>query len=158
MPTQVKTGVQTSSFGGEDQYSKYRHSPSPTNPVAEGSTRLAAYVLDSWKQIALYLNRDVRTVQRWERFEGLPIQRHRHRRGTSVYAIQQEVDLWRKSRSEKRKPNLRAHSCAASGETPLNPEPDIPSQLVAMFELWFSIATSDSAREEIRKLVVRHGR
>ena len=31
--------------------------------------------LDSWKEIAAYLGRDVRTVQRWERREGLPIHR-----------------------------------------------------------------------------------
>ena len=28
--------------------------------------------LDSWKEIAAYLNRDVTTVQRWEKREGMP--------------------------------------------------------------------------------------
>ena len=53
--------------------------------------------LDTWKAIARYLDRTVRTVQRWERLEGLPVRRHVHRRGASVYALQSEVDHWRKS-------------------------------------------------------------
>ena len=35
--------------------------------------------LDSWKEIATFLNRGVRTVQRWEATEGLPVRRHQHR-------------------------------------------------------------------------------
>ena len=31
--------------------------------------------LDSWKEIARYLNRSERTVQRWERESGLPVRR-----------------------------------------------------------------------------------
>jgi hypothetical protein len=50
--------------------------------------------LDSWKEIAVYLNRGVRTVQRWEREEGLPVRRHNHRRRASVYAIPSEVQRW----------------------------------------------------------------
>ena len=34
--------------------------------------------LDSWKEIAAYLNRDVTTVQRWEKREGMPVHRHVH--------------------------------------------------------------------------------
>jgi hypothetical protein len=34
--------------------------------------------LDSWKEIAAYLGRSVRSVQRWERAEGLPVLRHQH--------------------------------------------------------------------------------
>ncbi len=36
--------------------------------------------LDSWKEIAAYLNRDVTTVQRWEKREGMPVCRHLHDR------------------------------------------------------------------------------
>ena len=32
-------------------------------------------VLNSWKEIASYLGRSVRTVQRWEREFGLPVHR-----------------------------------------------------------------------------------
>jgi len=50
--------------------------------------------LDSWKEIATHLKRTVRTVQRWERHEGLPIHRHLHRRANSVYAHKSELDGW----------------------------------------------------------------
>jgi TolB-like protein/Flp pilus assembly protein TadD len=53
--------------------------------------------LDSWKEIAAYLNRGVRTVRRWEREEGLPVHRHVHRVLGSVYAFKSEVDAWRGS-------------------------------------------------------------
>ena len=50
--------------------------------------------LDSWKEIAAYLRRSVRCVQRWERMEGLPVLRHRHTKGATVYAYRVEVDRW----------------------------------------------------------------
>jgi len=56
--------------------------------------------LDSWKEVAAYLNRDVRTVQRWERFEGLPVHRHHHSENSSVYAFCAEIDGWRRDRSD----------------------------------------------------------
>ena len=34
--------------------------------------------LDSWKEIAAYLKRDVTTVRRWEKREGMPVHRHVH--------------------------------------------------------------------------------
>ncbi len=43
--------------------------------------------LDSWKEIAAYLDRDVTTVQRWERREGMPVHRHLHDKRGSVYAL-----------------------------------------------------------------------
>jgi hypothetical protein len=55
--------------------------------------------LDSWKEIADYLNRNVRTVQRWEKREGLPIHRHVHERASSVSAYKKEIDAWHKQRS-----------------------------------------------------------
>ena len=50
--------------------------------------------LDSWKEIASYLKRDVTTVRRWEKREGLPVHRHLHDRRESVYAYTHEVDRW----------------------------------------------------------------
>src|SRR5215471_7844129 len=62
--------------------------------------------LSSWKEIASYLKRTVRTVQRWERHEGLPIHRHMHRRANSVYAHRSELDDWwnREVRSKEIEP------------------------------------------------------
>lgn len=47
--------------------------------------------LDSWKEIAAFLKRGVRTVQRWERLEGLPVHRHRHDKLGSIFAYRSEV-------------------------------------------------------------------
>src|SRR5215469_3566039 len=60
----------------------------PVSPVSAGSR------LDSWKEIAVYLNRTTRTVQRWERSERLPIHRHRHQKSSSVCAFREEIDDW----------------------------------------------------------------
>src|SRR4051812_29528104 len=56
--------------------------------------------LDSWKAIAAYLGRGVRTVQRWERDEGLPVHRLAHEKRGSVYARRPEVDAWWESRRQ----------------------------------------------------------
>jgi len=53
--------------------------------------------LNSWKQIARYLGRGVRTVQRWEREFGLPIRRPRGRRRSAVIALTAELDAWLES-------------------------------------------------------------
>src|SRR6476619_20135 len=50
--------------------------------------------LDSWKEIASYLRRDVRTVQRWEKKEGLPVYRHLHDKLGSIYAHRNELTQW----------------------------------------------------------------
>src|SRR5262245_13101289 len=55
--------------------------------------------LHSWKEIASYLRRDVRTVQRWERQEGLPVHRHAHNKLSSVYAEKAELEAWLKNRN-----------------------------------------------------------
>jgi Tol biopolymer transport system component len=56
--------------------------------------------LDAWKEIASYLGRDVTTVRRWEKREGLPVHRHLHRKLGSVYAYSDEIDAWWRRRSE----------------------------------------------------------
>jgi Tol biopolymer transport system component len=54
--------------------------------------------LDSWKEIASFLGRGVRTVQRWEREEGLPVHRLEHARRGSVFAYRHELTAWWESR------------------------------------------------------------
>jgi len=54
--------------------------------------------LDSWKEIAAYLDRDVTTVQRWEKRESMPVHRHLHDKRGSVYALAPELDTWLQSR------------------------------------------------------------
>jgi len=55
--------------------------------------------LESWKEIAAYLGRDVTTVRRWERREGLPVYRILHSKLGSVYAYTTELDTWRDGRA-----------------------------------------------------------
>jgi hypothetical protein len=51
-------------------------------------------LLNSWKEIANYLGRGVRTVQRWEVQLRLPVRRaHMHRR-SSVTALRFDIDQW----------------------------------------------------------------
>ena len=45
------------------------------------------------------MKRDVTTVQRWERREGMPVHRHVHDKVGSVYAFRTDLDAWARSRS-----------------------------------------------------------
>ena len=55
--------------------------------------------LESWKEIASYLGKGVRTVVRWEKTEGLPVHRHLHERRSSVFAYKAEIDAWQARRA-----------------------------------------------------------
>jgi hypothetical protein len=55
--------------------------------------------LESWKEIARYLRRDVRTVQRWEESDGMPVRRLRRAHRAIPYAYKTELDTWWTSRS-----------------------------------------------------------
>lgn len=72
--------------------------------------------LDSWKEIASYLRRGERTVQRWAKERGLPVHRLHHAGGHTVYAYTDELDAWMRDRS----------SSAAQSE------PTGPSEAVAL--------------------------
>ncbi len=67
-------------------------------PLEMGQDARAEGALESWKEIAGYLGRQVKTAQRWEKEEGLPIHRHSHKSRSSVYAFPSEIDAWRASR------------------------------------------------------------
>jgi hypothetical protein len=71
----------------------------PQGPRTEPERHSAAERLDSWKEIAEYLRRSVRTVRRWEQEEGLPVYRHLHQNSGTVYAFKIELDGWLASRS-----------------------------------------------------------
>lgn len=66
---------------------------------------LKPYVLSGWKDIANYLGRGVRTVQRYERKLRLPVQRPRGRSRGSVMATRADLDGW-VSQSPTRPPEL----------------------------------------------------
>ena len=69
----------------------------PATPSAErGVSPPEGERLESWKEIAAYLKRDVRTVQRWESRGGLPVHRREENLG-GVYAYRADLDAWRQN-------------------------------------------------------------
>ena len=95
----------------------------PIEPSPPASPRVPddnpAERLGSWKAIAAYLQRDVSTVQRWEKREGMPVHRHLHAKLGSVYGFRSELDAWwhdRRLRLEPRRERpVRRRSLAAAG-------------------------------------------
>jgi hypothetical protein len=51
-------------------------------------------VLNSWKEIANYMGRGIRTVQRWEQELGLPVRRPRGKNRSAVIALKVDLDRW----------------------------------------------------------------
>lgn len=64
-------------------------------------------VLTSWKAIARYLDRGVRTVQRWEAQFGFPVRRPTSGGHRTVVAIAEEIDAWLASQTPKRHSELQ---------------------------------------------------
>jgi Putative lumazine-binding len=56
--------------------------------------------LESWKQIAAYLDRSERTVRRWEAAEGLPVHRREHEKQDTVFAYRHEIEAWSRLRTK----------------------------------------------------------
>lgn len=77
--------------------------------------------LDSWKEIADYLGRDVRTAMRWAKSQGLPVRRVAGGRGRSVFAFAHEIDAWLAGQPA-------APAAATANAAPMTtPLPDAPS-------------------------------
>ncbi len=74
-------------------------------------------ILNSWKEIATYLGRGVRTVQRWEADLGLPVHRPKGRDRSAVLALADELDLW------VRQTPVRLRASAASTPASLEQPP-----------------------------------
>ncbi|MCJ7582913.1 MAG: VCBS repeat-containing protein [Candidatus Aminicenantes bacterium] len=55
-------------------------------------------LLSSWKEIAVFLDCDVRTCQRWEKTLGLPVRRFDESSRSSVFAYKEELDGWLKTK------------------------------------------------------------
>lgn len=75
---------------------------------AERAAELMSNVLTSWKEIAQYLGKGVRTAQRWEAAYGLPVRRAHGGDHRSVFAIPAELDVWLQSQGTNPESELDA--------------------------------------------------
>ncbi len=71
---------------GKFEGEKVRHALIMPQPITQR--------LDSWKEIATYLGRDLRTVRRWEKEKGLPVHRVPGGERQAVFAYATEIDGW----------------------------------------------------------------
>src|SRR5215469_16935146 len=58
--------------------------------VAENPSDL----LNSWKEVAAYLDHGIRTVQRWEQSNRLPVHRYGNSKRAPVFALKSEMRNW----------------------------------------------------------------
>jgi len=98
--------------------------------------------LESWKEIAVYLGREVRTAQRWEKREGLPVQRHRHVKGNSVCAFKHEIDAWRHSRNGAASEPALKEKCSKPADESLNPTVLVATRMQAKSGAWLQNAAA----------------
>lgn len=91
--------------------------------------------LDSWKEIAAYLKKEVRTVQRWEKNLGLPVRRLAQGKQGTVFAYKSELDTWWRESQSK---------IESEGDKPDAGEDSSGSNVVALAP----------AREQLEKLPV----
>jgi hypothetical protein len=58
-------------------------------------------ILNGWKEIASYVGRDIRTVERWEKYRGFPVRRVPGAGRATVYALIPELDKWLEDRKSE---------------------------------------------------------
>src|SRR4029077_9748802 len=83
-------GIETKLYPGYDY--RFKHSQAGGAGEMQTSELISTNScvddrLSSWKEIATYLKCGVRTVQRWETLEALPVHRHQHQKNGTVYAF-----------------------------------------------------------------------
>jgi len=96
--------------------------------------------LDSWKEIAAYLHRDVTTVQRWEKREDMPVHRHQHDRMGSVYAFSSELDAWVQSRKLRLEEEEEEEEIERRAEPPADEEVDVRPTGTSRARLWLLLS------------------
>src|SRR5580693_5204212 len=89
----------------------------PSTGLGAGPDRL-----DSWKEIATYLKREVRTVQLWEKKEGLPVHRHYHNQLGTVFAFRSEIEQWGMLQACKRQVSARSEARPEDDRAPVRIE------------------------------------
>ena len=59
-------------------------------------------LLESWKEISAYLNRNIRTCQYWEKKHGLPVHRLEDSPKARVFAYKKELGRWMQKKVPKK--------------------------------------------------------
>jgi hypothetical protein len=106
-------------------------------------------VLNSWKEIAAYLGRGVRTVQRWEHDAALPVHRPKGKDRSAVLALTNELDEW-----------LRRTAVRSNGNGHADPDSVVPVLLELARELQavgerLALHIDRRQRPEAEKLVIQ---
>jgi len=81
-------------YAFKSQLDEWRRRRMPSHAAPALPNASPAERLESWKEIAAHFNRDVRTVQLWEKNGALPVYRQHHNRQSSVYAFKSQLDAW----------------------------------------------------------------
>jgi hypothetical protein len=91
--------------------------------------------LDSWKEIAAFFDRDLRTVMRWEKERALPVHRLPGSSRARVFTFTDELSQWMHSHesSTEDTPSIEQSTVAArdvgrSANLPEDSPPDIPGR------------------------------
>lgn len=92
--------------------------------------------LDSWKAIANYLGKSVRTARRWEAEEGLPVHRQMHKAQGSVYAYRAEIDAWRQGMERRAR---------GAGPAPRTADKTAPRRSIAVLPFSYLGRDTDNA-------------
>jgi hypothetical protein len=115
--------------------------------------------LDSWKEIAAYLGRDIRTVRRWEADRGLPIHRVPGGGRPVVFAFRGEIQTWLRASEEEshrragRNGNVAAEGQAqrsvlgSDGQLPAAAAEALPAQAPAASVISAAVTPPASARQ-----------
>lgn len=88
----------------------------------------AADALNGWKEIAVYLGKSVRTVQRWERAYGLPVQRVAAAAGEIVWASRTELEAWRRGHASLDEPAPLEAKPEPADDADRTPSPPVPPE------------------------------
>lgn len=130
----------------------------PSRTLAPGTPQGSGPVLSSWKEIAAYLGRSVRTVQRMEAELGLPVRRPKGHARSSVMAISQELDAWLKTFAPQRTEHFSQTPSSspkrADGKTRVLVVDDREVTLYLMSKYLgsqgYEVSTARSAREALK--------
>jgi len=119
--------------------------PRLAKPRVDDAAESGAAVLNSWKEIASFLNRGVRTVQRWERELQLPIHRIGKGSRSPVFAFSAEIKLWLHSNKER-----------VATEIPLDGRSSVNRRMPSDRRLMASWVRCLQLTEELTRLMHQH--